>query len=289
MKPMNKSIIILLLIILTAGCKDYIQIFETKSTNVKKSNDQFVFENDSISIVYSFWYEKGLMLFSIENKTSKPIYIDWKKSSYIDNQVKLNYWNDESTTTTSSVTSTSHYDYYESGTTLTPNQFILSEYLETGKSESTSLAISKTKKPERITFVPPRSITTRTGFFVYPIKYFKFGKSPKYVEVESQKKAGKTIKVYEKQFGYENSPLACRNFLTFSFSEDFKEEFYVDNDFYISKVQEMELWEFQEYKYDETGKRFIRDSNGYPKLFSRYRKESSFYIHIDRYYRVRGK
>ena len=51
------------------------------------------------------------MTFTIFNKLDIPIYIDWKKSSYIDNSVKLNYWVDEEMKKTLE----SYDNYYYSG------------------------------------------------------------------------------------------------------------------------------------------------------------------------------
>lgn len=89
---MKKLIVIASILIFVYGCKTYVQVFDTKAKNIKVENEFYVFENDSLKITYSFWAKNGLMTFGIYNKLNKPLYIDWKKSSYIDNSVKLNYW-----------------------------------------------------------------------------------------------------------------------------------------------------------------------------------------------------
>jgi hypothetical protein len=63
---------------------------------IKSNNDRsFKFENDSIEINYSFWADKGIMSFSLTNRLPIPIYIDWKKSNFISNNDKFNYWDGE--------------------------------------------------------------------------------------------------------------------------------------------------------------------------------------------------
>src|SRR5690554_4989876 len=81
--------------LLLFGCKSYVQVVNTNSSIPTNKNGFHVYENDSMKITYSFWKAKGLMTFSIFNKMDQPLYIDWKKSSYVDNSVKLNYWIDE--------------------------------------------------------------------------------------------------------------------------------------------------------------------------------------------------
>ena len=127
------------------GCSpQYMQVFEINSNKAKLSKDFFVYENDTIKISYSFWANHGLMAFSIYNKLDKPIYIDWKNSSFIYNSNKLNYWIDEQKTDYSSY----YLGYYYKGNLL-PQGIILNE----GIQNTTSVSI----KPERITFIPPKS------------------------------------------------------------------------------------------------------------------------------------
>ena len=91
----NLLSLIVITLVLSGCAKKYIQVFETKSTNTEKQADFFVYETDTLKITYSFWAEKGVLSFAVYNKLDQPIYIDWKKSSFIDNSNKLNYWVDE--------------------------------------------------------------------------------------------------------------------------------------------------------------------------------------------------
>src|SRR4051812_46103003 len=86
------------LFVITSCSTRYIQVFETKSTNIKMSDDSWSFENDTVKIDYDFWTEHGVMSFAVFNKLKIPIYIDWKKSSFIVNDRKLDYWIDVSRT-----------------------------------------------------------------------------------------------------------------------------------------------------------------------------------------------
>lgn len=254
--------------LLLFGCSmPYVQVFKTNSS-VETNKDGFnVYENDSLKVTYSFWKEKGLMTFSIYNKSDKPLYIDWKKSSYIDNSVKLNYWIDEEKSKKRSV----YRGYYYSGPLLKPGFAI---------SKTIGASTSSTVKEERITFIPPKSNYYRSQFYIMPNNSFKLNTNAEFDEVPRNDKPKKKTKVYKATFTKQNSPLVFRNFLTFSFSEDFDSEFYVDNEFYIKQVLQMDERHFEQYKYDETrkGKWYIRDENGNPILFSDFKNPSSFYL-----------
>ena len=267
---MKKTILIGLTVFLIYGCKSYVQVFDTKGTNVNIENEFYVFENDSLKITYSFWTQKGLMTFAIFNKLDKPLYIDWKKSSYIDNSVKLNYWIDEE-----KKKSLEYYgSYYYDGPLLKPGYAI---------SNTGGVSVSSTVKVERITFIPPSSNYYRSQFYILPINFFKLDTKTPFKEVPRNDKPKKKTKVYEKSYSKENSPLVFRNFLSFSFSENFENEFYVDNEFYISDIKEMDKRHFEYNKRDESvklGKFYLTDENGNILKFSDFKKESSFYLYI---------
>ena len=267
---MKKIIGIGLIVLFVYGCKSYVQVFETNGTNLETENEFYVFENDSLKITYGFWTQKGLMTFVIFNKLDKPLYIDWKKSSYIDNSVKLNYWIDGEKTK-----SLEYYGSYYYGGPL----------LKTGYAVSSTkgVSVSTTVKNERITFIPPNSNYYRSKFYIFPINFFELDTKTPYKEVPRKDKPKKKTKIYEKSFSKENSPLIFRNFLTFSFSEYFEDEFYVDNEFYISDIKEMDRRHFEYIKRDESikfGRFYLTDEYGELIKFSDFNKKSSFYLYI---------
>ena len=99
--------------------------------------------------MYSFWSEGGVFSFSMYNKLNTPLYIDWKKSSFVLNNDKLNYWSDEIVTKSSSL-GRKGYSYL--------NNSLLS--VESGFSSSV--------KPEQITFIAPKSIIYKIQFKMQP-------------------------------------------------------------------------------------------------------------------------
>lgn len=262
---MKTVLTLFLLTILLSACKSYVQVFNTKSSVQVVDEGTYVYENDSLKITYSFWEENGLMTFSIYNKLDKPIYIDWKKSSYIDNSVKLNYWKDEEQSTTLSLYETYTYN----GPVLKPGYII-------GTSQTSTI------KEERITFIPPQSYYYRSQFYLFPIDFFELDTQTDFKEVPRNDNRNKYTKLYKASFLKENSPLVFRNFITFSLTEDFNSEFYVDNEFYIYEILEMDQRHFEKYKLDESkkGKWYVRDEEDNPIKVSSFHKYSSFYIRV---------
>tara|TARA_B110000046_G_scaffold177699_1_gene204827 strand:- start:876 stop:1649 length:774 start_codon:yes stop_codon:yes gene_type:complete len=255
----------------------YVQLFDTTSLDLQKTDDgSYYFENDTVKITYYFWAEKGAIQFKIENKLGVPIYIDWKKSSYIDNTVKLNYWSDEVKTKTIG-TGNSKTTY---STKTNTNKTVA---VTSNASQVSSLTTSQ----ERITFIPPKSIMYKNSFNIYPLPNFDFGMKPEYKEENSNFNPNTKTRIYYTNFTKSNTPVYFRNFLTFSLSEKFESEFYIDNGFFISKIREMEITQFQNYKLNDKGL-LIRDSRGYTMKFDYYRNEGSFYLEIDRGDRIRN-
>ena len=104
-----------------------------------------------------------------------------------------------------------------------------------------------------------------------------------FTEVPRRDNPKKKTKIYKESFTKESSPHIFRNFLTFSYTENFEDEFYVDNEFYISDIREMDIRHFEYYKRDERykfSKLYLKDENGNILMFSDFKKESSFYLYV---------
>ena len=167
----------------------YVQVCKTEAVNLTKTNNFYVYENDTVRIVYYFWSEDGIMAFNIYNKSDKPLYIDWKRSTFITNSFKSNYWADKTTITNALGGSTSGYsNAFTSLSGTSQNSSELQTKLNTngtidskGQSNgSTAATIESSRsaftnfqgwshmtvsKDERVTFMPPRTIINNTVAF----------------------------------------------------------------------------------------------------------------------------
>ena len=257
---------------LLSGCMvQYTQLYEVKS-DLNRDNTT-VFENDTVRIQYYFWEKAGVLAFTIENKLNIPIYIDWKKSSFIKNGDKFDYWVDEQT------------GQYTTDYTSIQYKGLLSGWDVGQVKVGQAVTSSKTIKPERITFIAPHSKIYRSSFVLYNPLGIKLSVSDEKKQVESKAKPGKTFSMYVESYTKEKSPLLFRNFLTISTTEKFEHETYIDNEFYVDKISEMPSNEFMQP--DATYGNYMA---GYYNVdLYRYKSDNCFYVHLLNYLSVEGR
>jgi hypothetical protein len=199
------------------------------------------------------------------------VYVDWKKSSYIDNTVKLDYWTDSENRKTERA-SVQYGRYLYTGPQL---DMSLSIGSNTGTSETVIT------RPERITFIPPQSYYGKAQYYILPDKGLKLDIRSESTVVPRKDKPNKETEIYQAKFDRTNSPVVFRNFITLSTTEDFEEEFYIDNEFYVGSIEEMERMHFEQYRKD--GKWYIKDSNGNPIWFSDFESVDRFYVRLAKF------
>ncbi|HQV38427.1 MAG: hypothetical protein IPL81_01945 [Flavobacteriales bacterium] len=263
----------LMVLLLLSGCsKTYMQIFDTEAKNVPNINDQWVYENDTVSIIYSFWASGGAMSFAIYNKTDRPLFIDWKNSALIINDQKLSYWIDR-TVISSSGTSTSSSHAYSTTNTELPVfnwAYVLQSTMNTSSATATTFQSHGTMvKDERITSLPPHAYVGMNRYR-FREELWKFnGPNARTVEVPKANGHGYSS-VSEEDFRSDTSPLRIRNFVALSFSETMDSVFYVDNSFWVSRVREMGYKNFQ-------GRVIGKDEDRYPIYEKAEKRRTAFY------------
>ena len=88
---MKKLLSLLLPVLLISCTKPLYHVASVQSEQVKRIEDDFVFENDELRVVYNLWEPGGRMRFLLFNKTDNPLYVDWSKSFFIRNDTKTRY------------------------------------------------------------------------------------------------------------------------------------------------------------------------------------------------------
>ncbi len=241
---------------LIEGCTTaYVQLYKTASTNTINKDGIYVYENDTLGIDYRFWDDGGIVEFRIRNKSDKPLYLDLKKCTFITKDSRYEYWVDKT------MTGIKFKSYSKINKSDFPNSI--------GFSSIAAMNVSQTKQ-ERVIFMPPKTYIVKT---TYPIvrDYIYIDKRntdfTKRVETRNDNPKKQTS-VYSKNFQKENSLVHFRNFLTFSFKEDFSTEFYTDNEFYVSEMDEMDERHFSQ---------TVRSKNGDPIDTCKYEKSVDFY------------
>jgi len=222
----------LLLFASLASCSKKTIIFETQSANHSISidrNEYYVFENDSLRMVYTFWANRGSMAFSIYNKLEVPLYINWKRSSLILNAQKTDYWADETVVSFKKATKkTETVDFYDFNSPLYQLMSL------TSSTTSASYIQQNSIKPEKVTFIAPKSyiFKEKDGLTSIKLPSNDFG----WRKEKFDPKSGKKIKGESVSFAENSTPIVFRNFLSISTNEEFTRESYIDHTFYVNKV-----------------------------------------------------
>ena len=241
---MRPLFIILPVIVLLVGCATFTQIVYVSPSNtkaVRTEESYYVYENDTIQVVYYFWDSKGAMSFMIQNKLNIPIYIDWKKSSFIDRSEKLDYYFDKTVSNSASVGTAAQYLYKNP---LNWSSFYQPFILSAAVSSSTVV------KEERITFIPPKARIVKGMYKIIPsTSHFNVSGA---VRKEITLSNGNKIPVLVQNTERDSSAVIFRNFITYSTKESFDSESYIDNEFFVSKVLTVnQLYTEGDYTYED--------------------------------------
>ncbi len=271
-------IICFLLLLFFEGCPSpmLLQVVEVGSTNCRSHDNYLFFENDTLRVVYMFWGENGVMGIFIHNKTEYPLYIDWKKCSFITGTTKHDYWDESITMATSGSTSTigeeqtkavSSSEYWFTNFL---RGFVNGDEKKTNKSSSEwfqqtfSNSLTRITKPERITFIPPHTTISQAAYNLvsgeiilmpsYPVlssdTLIYFPEEEYRQEYREEYSEGRHLEfqvdhtplltpIQIANFDSSNSPVDFRSFITYSTDEKFTVEHYLDSKFYVARILEL--------------------------------------------------
>lgn len=214
---MKSTFSLLFSLTLLASCAPNVQVVTLRGSNVQPVEEGLVLDNDTLTLRYNFASERGRMHLSIVNKLNQPLYIDWKRSSFIIGQDKIDYWRDVSDVQLSGSSSsyTSLYNRYTVG------------YLG-----------GQISRDDAVGFIPPKTKLEKQQFVIVPNGSLRL---PGDFTIEQEKanwvdrKKPVDVKVYA--YVDDKSPLTFRNYLTLSTDKEFKTEFHIDTKFWASDVK----------------------------------------------------
>lgn len=240
----------------------YVQLYHVNS-KLAKTSEKYVFENDSIKVTYYFWGSRGIMQISIFNKIDAPIFIDWKKSfmqNNIDNKLIYSY-----ETEMNAQNSKLYKMYVHEGRNLSSIDY----------EGNYQMGIVEEKKIETITEIKSKGFYMSLRYNLLPREIYKFEPGSKFVSEVRNDDGRITTEVYETEFDDQSSPLKFNSTLAYSTSKDFATISTISNDFWVSKIREMDAKHFMG---EKTGK----TPEGFPIYKFPFRKSTSFYIEIDK-------
>ncbi len=193
-----------LLLFMFSGCSRYQYIAISGNTHQNKT-ENFVVENDTAKVVYSFSGDNFPVRVQIYNKLNRPIYVDWDKTLLTVNGKATSYWQNSATFTGS------FYAYSFSGTIHTN---------------------------EKISYIPPRSYVESPVFYLkerlFNTRNFGSAKVESYTSSSGQEWGWR--KKYS--FNKENSPLKLKSYIALSTDKDFSTEFHLTSSFWVNNVSQ---------------------------------------------------
>lgn len=193
----------------------------TVKSDILEQDSLLRYSNDTFEIVYNLFEENGILAFSIYNKSDKPLYIDWKRSAFIEGEQRKVYWANIS-----------------SFKAITKGRSInwLRDY-----STSNNNSFGVITSPEQIAFIPPK-----TGISMARFKLSKTIWNGGLQEEQVTLNNSVSIKLKTKEFENITSPAVFRNFLTLSLDHKFDNEFYIDHSFWVHKVTHIKKKHFMQ-------------------------------------------
>lgn len=179
--------------VLTVSCSRYQYITINSPTIQQNDKQEFVVENDTLSITYNFNGVNAPVNMHIRNKLDKPVYIDWQRSSLIVNDNAISYMSTQVniTGTTNSSGINWSKDFSTSGGTLSATATI----------------------PASWQFIPPKSYVTKTPMSVTN-EFFTNLPDSVFHQVNRSFNDGTRGFIKQAVFTETNSPLRFKSYLT---------------------------------------------------------------------------
>lgn len=183
----------------------------------RNEKNEFVFENDSLRLVYNFCGKDAPVNITIQNKLPVPIYIDWLRSALIVNDRTVSYSPNEV-----KINGSYHGGSYNFGNR--------SQWEVTGGHINANASL-----PATVDFMPPKTILTKNPLaisnnFIDTIPDIAFQRQ-KYPVAE-----GMTVLVKKAIFTEDTSPLRFRSFMTFMVGEATAKPQSIEHSFYVSEI-----------------------------------------------------
>jgi len=226
---MNKNVCFLLFLIIgLSSCSSYYySILDSDDwEGYKNRQGDFVQENDSVRISYSFSGEDAPVYIAVYNKTDVPLFVDWTRSGIIIDDVATSYHS--GTATIQGSTESSSYG----------GSYQWNERNSSSSGESRGTFSGEFSLPAGISFIPPKS---KVENHPLTLANFPFDKIPneRYEKGKFLTELSNEVTVRTINYTEEDSPLYFRSYLTV-YTEDKPgnpyRPMYFERSFYISKL-----------------------------------------------------
>ncbi len=250
------------------NARGYVQVFDIASVSNLSLNEykQYHVENSLADVSYLFWASQGKMQVKVENKTDKPIYVNWSKSSFIVEGVELPMTPDE--TKLDDIKYMMYQKYKAVAPTLTDMDY-----------EWQKMTMGTEGKKDEVSEILSKSVYTKGNYYLFGCdKKVDCGlvldtNATSYEEKHNSEKNEKAI-IYKVDYTQDKSPVVFTCKLVLAGDKNFTSATEIVETFYVSSVKEMDARHFR-------GKRVGQTPEGYGVYKFPERKSTSFYIEIN--------
>lgn len=228
---MKKLIVFTCLLSLLLGlsaCSSYFYSSLSSNDPAGEMNErnEFVQENDSVCITYSFNGENAPVKISIYNKLNEPLFVDWQRSALIVGDVSTSYFH-ENATISGKTESRSSGDAYKWSR----------RYTLTDNSSSGSFS-GEVQMPKGVESIPPKS---RIESVMLELDNLSFKDIPnhEYKKQPFAKSNSELVSLQVREYTEDDSPLRFRSYLalyTTYPNGDKKEYRSFERSFYLSTL-----------------------------------------------------
>lgn len=189
--------------------------YATVSSNLQTNEYQeYVLENDSLVIKYSFSGYQGPVNISIQNKLDEPLFIDWSRSALVLNDQSNTYWQNNAGLLAQS-------DGFQVG-------------WSPGFSSSSSTITGDILGEKATEFIAPNSYKQISKFTVDP-DFTQLSKATMENRITIQTLNGPN-KALHYSFAKEDAPIRFRTYLTLSRDPTFAQPMVYQSEFWVSEI-----------------------------------------------------
>ncbi len=193
----------LMMVLFLSSCTSYYYAIldSTDRTGAKNMRGDFVMENDTVTILYSFHGENAPVYVTIYNKLEEPLFVDWQRSAVIIEDVSTSYYPGKVP-----VTSLGEAISHSGAVTNNASYSFSSGYTNIRQEGSFTL-------PEGVGFIPPKS---RIEYIPFSLANFSFDHIPsgEYQTRDFALTNGEIRKIKMKEYTENDSPLYFRSYLS---------------------------------------------------------------------------
>lgn len=209
---MKRYLPILAMPFVIVACTRFQYVTVNSTDTHKNANSQFVVDNDSLRFSYDFNGKNGPVNITVQNKMTRPVYVDWKNSALTINDSTISYMPSD----VQFDGTVSNYRYHYSPVT-------------------SGSIIGDAKLPRDVDYIPPGSYISKTTVNLLT-NFFNSIPDSVFRQVAVETVDGSNLSVKQAAFDATNSPLRFNSYLNYKVGDLSAQPTSLRQSFYVHEV-----------------------------------------------------